>query len=213
MNSSVKKRGLLIVFEGLDRSGKTTLTRALLERMLQSNRSATSIKFPNADTSTWHLIEMYQRKVVDVTPRAMHLIYSANRHEKMADLVSTLVDRQTHVVCDRYIHSGIAYSMAKGLGHEWCVVPDHGLVAPDIVVFVDTPVQECALRAGFGRDVHDSTEFQQRVYTAYQGFVEPGRWIVLDGTRPVVELLDQLMVRVQARIEQCEYMPIDLFVG
>ena len=64
-----------------------------------------------------------------------------------------------HVVCDRYAHSGVAYSAAKGLDFEWCVAPDRGLVKPDLVIYVDISAEEITKRSGFGDERYEKFEF------------------------------------------------------
>jgi dTMP kinase len=40
------------------------------------------------------------------------------------------------IVCDRYWYSGVAYSIAKGLDYDWCIQADHGLIIPDLVLYL-----------------------------------------------------------------------------
>ena len=68
-----------------------------------------------------------------------------------------------HVVCDRYAHSGVAYSAAKGLDFEWCTAADRGLIKPDMVIYVDLSAQEITKRSGFGDERYEKFEFQSKV--------------------------------------------------
>ena len=43
----MQQRGLLIVFEGLDRSGKSTQTQMLLEKLQKENKEAEILRFPS----------------------------------------------------------------------------------------------------------------------------------------------------------------------
>lgn len=50
-----------------------------------------------------------------------------------------LLEGGTHLIVDRYVYSGIAYSAAKGNRHltrEWCSPAEQGLLAPDAVFFL-----------------------------------------------------------------------------
>lgn len=50
-----------------------------------------------------------------------------------------LLLRGTHLVLDRYVYSGVAYSAAKGIpgmDRSWCAASDSGLIAPDAVIFL-----------------------------------------------------------------------------
>lgn len=43
------------------------------------------------------------------------------------------------VISDRYMYSGIAYSLAKNdtLSKDWCTNCDKGLIIPDLIIFLD----------------------------------------------------------------------------
>ncbi|XP_020519402.1 thymidylate kinase-like [Amborella trichopoda] len=45
----------------------------------------------------------------------------------------------TTLIVDRYSYSGVAFSAAKGLDLEWSKAPEMGLLAPDLVVYLDIP--------------------------------------------------------------------------
>lgn len=69
------------------------------------------------------------------------------------------------VVCDRYAFSGVAFSAAKGLDRKWCMGPDIGLPAPDLVVYLDIDAREAAKRGGgtFGSEIYEKIAFQNVV--------------------------------------------------
>lgn len=105
--SGNKARGALIVIEGLDRAGKSTQ----VSRISQSIQAKT-IKFPERTTPVGKMIDSYLGKLSEMDDRSIHLLFSANRWEKVSDILDSLNNGQ-HVICDRYAFSGIAYSCAK----------------------------------------------------------------------------------------------------
>ena len=70
--------------------------------------------FPNRETATGTLIDLYLRKQIELPDETVHLLFSANRWEASRGIVADLA-AGTHLVCDRYAFSGVAYSAAKGL--------------------------------------------------------------------------------------------------
>ena len=78
------------------------------------------------------------------------------------------------VIADRYAFSGIAFSASKveasgeapKLPFEWCRVPDIGLPAPDLVLFLDIAPEQARLRGGFGEERYEKEEMQARVRQA-----------------------------------------------
>ena len=112
----MEKRGLFIVFEGLDRSGKSSQAN-----MLAKHLNATQISFPNrVNCESGKLLDLYLKNKSNMGDEAVHLLFSMNRWETNSHLINML-QSGTNVVCDRYAYSGVAYSAAKGLSFDWCL--------------------------------------------------------------------------------------------
>lgn len=107
LGAANKARGALIVIEGLDRAGKSTQVSRIAQQI-----NAKTIKFPERTTPIGKMINAYLGKMSEMDDRSIHLLFSANRWEKVDDILSSLNNGQ-HVICDRYAFSGIAYSCAK----------------------------------------------------------------------------------------------------
>jgi dTMP kinase len=76
----------------------------------------------------------------------------------------------------------------------------------DLTVLLDLPVADGLARAR-GRSAADrlereSLEFHERVRAAYLRFAadEPGRYLLLDATRPIDDLAAEVAASVQARL-------------
>jgi dTMP kinase len=146
------KRGAFIVFEGVDRCGKTTQVGLLVKHLVSLGLAAVAMRFPDRTTMVGDLINQYLQSKNDLDDRAVHLLFSANRWEAMPRLEQLLIDEGTTVICDRYAYSGAAFSSAKpSLEHElnWCQACDVGLPAPDAVIFLDLTQDEAEMRGGY----------------------------------------------------------------
>ena len=73
MSSSAAKRGALIVFEGVDRCGKSTQTKMLAEAL----PNAKLMRFPDRTTATGKIVDAYL-KIFELDDKAVHLLFSAN---------------------------------------------------------------------------------------------------------------------------------------
>ncbi|KAI7903531.1 putative thymidylate kinase [Cokeromyces recurvatus] len=156
------QRGLFIVVEGCDRSGKSTHCAKLVEKLNSNGIDAELIKFPDRTTQTGKMIDSYLQQKSDLDDHAIHLLFSANRWEAMKILFEKLKNGKTLVV-DRYAFSGVAFSSAKGLDLEWCKNPDIGLLTPDLVLFLDLDINEAEKRGGFGEERYEKRELQIKV--------------------------------------------------
>lgn len=158
-SSPAPARGAFILLEGVDRCGKTTQAALLVKKLLSLSFAAAAFRFPDRSTQVGGLIDAYLQSSAECDDRAIHLLFSANRWEAAPRLASTLASGTT-VVCDRYAYSGVAFTSAKGkedrsanasggdLTVDWCVAPDRGLPAPDVVVFLDLEREEAEKRGG-----------------------------------------------------------------
>jgi dTMP kinase len=175
--SSLGRRGLLIAFEGIDHSGKTTQSKWLAQSLKTANIPCIHISFPVRTSPTGKLLDQYLKGDSKTNDRAIHLLFSANRWEA-ADTISAALDSGKHVILDRYAYSGIAYSVAKGLSTVWCTSPDVGLPLPDVIIYLDLSVSTATARGG-QRERYDEPEFQQRVKQVYET-IRTSNWIIVD---------------------------------
>lgn len=163
-------RGNLILVEGLDRSGKSTQAE-----ILAKNLNAVSFKFPDRLTPIGKVIHEYlTNHDFKLSDEAAHLLFSANRWELAGQIKETLL-RGKHVVLDRYVFSGIAYSLAKEnlKGVEWLFSPDRGLPKPDLTIFLTISLEELALRKGWGDERYEKSAFQSQVKHCFMQLLSP----------------------------------------
>ena len=121
-------RGAFILFEGVDRCGKTTQVTKLVESLKAAGVNAELWRYPDRTTEMGKMINAYLQSSLDMDGQTIHLLFSANRWEKRAAMEKALGDGVTLVV-DRYSYSGVAFTAAKqvpGLDLEWCKAPGRG---------------------------------------------------------------------------------------
>jgi len=211
--SASKGRGHFFVFEGLDRSGKSTQSR-LLRESLEKAGGAKSVRwmcFPNRNTASGCLIDLYLRRQVELSDGIVHMLFSANRWE-MAQAIVEDLERGVSVVCDRYAFSGVAYSAAKGLDFEWCQAPDRGLPCPDGVFFMHVDPKVGASRANFGDERYENEGMQANVRSEFsqQRLYDAVNWHVVDGTRDIQEIHEEIRGRAAAVAEAGESSPLPI---
>ncbi|XP_029081851.1 thymidylate kinase isoform X1 [Monodon monoceros] len=162
------RRGALIVLEGVDRAGKSTQSRKLVDALCAAGHCAELLRFPERSTEIGKLLSSYLEKKSEVEDHSVHLLFSANRWEHVP-LIKEKLSQGITLVVDRYAFSGVAFTSAKeNFSLDWCKQPDVGLPKPDLVVFLQLQLAEAAARGEFGRERYESSPFQQRALQCFQ---------------------------------------------
>jgi dTMP kinase len=163
------KRGMFIVFEGLDRSGKSTQCELLVKTLQSRGETVEHMRFPNRTTPIGQMINNYLTGQSNLEDHVVHLLFSANRWE-FAKQIEQLVAEGVTVIVDRYSYSGAVYSAAKQIPTmdlAWCRQPEVGLPRPDVCLFLDISSEDAAKRGGFGTERYEKQELQARVRDLY----------------------------------------------
>ncbi|KAH8654028.1 thymidylate kinase-domain-containing protein [Tricladium varicosporioides] len=158
-------RGAFVVIEGLDRAGKTTQVRKLCDTLYKEGHNVKNIRFPDRTSPIGKMIDGYLQSKTEMDDHAIHLLFSANRWEKVLWIKEQIAQGYT-IVCDRYYYSGMVYSAAKhnpALSLEWARTPDVGLPRPDRVIFLSLDAAEAERRGGYGEEKYEKREMQERV--------------------------------------------------
>ncbi|XP_069752542.1 thymidylate kinase isoform X2 [Narcine bancroftii] len=157
------KRGALIVLEGVDRVGKSTQCKRLLEALRQRGRAAELMSFPDRRTEIGQLISSYLQKKHNLNDCAVHLLFAANRWEQVS-LIREKLQNGITLIVDRYAFSGVAFTSAKsGFNLEWCKQADVGLPKPDVILFLNLEPSAAMKRGGFGTERYENLHFQELV--------------------------------------------------
>jgi len=190
-------RGAFIVFEGLDRSGKSSQSQRLAASLKDKGHDVKAIRFPNREGPLGQLIDAFLRKDIDFTKRTCHHLFSSDRWEKQCEIQAAVLSGTT-VISDRYAFSGVAYSSgAEGLPLEWCKNADSGLIAPDTVFYIDVSPEEANRRKGYGAERYEKLEIQRRVYSSYMHFSTQPYWHAIDGTKDIDSIAAEVCVKAE----------------
>lgn len=198
------KRGKLITFEGPEGSGKSTHAAALAQRL---RTSGMAVKLTREPGGTW-LGEGVRRLLKDhqqppPTPPAELLLFLAARAQLVGEVIRPALAAGLHVICDRFADSTAVY---QGYGRNFDLEQVRELngmatggLMPDITFLLDLDVTAGLLRAqsrqsanggGTDRIEREALAFHERVRQGYLEIArqEPGRFHLLDATRPPAEL-------------------------
>lgn len=168
--------GRFIVFEGLDGSGKTTQI-TLLRQALEARGETVLLTREPGSTPVGEAVRNILLSVeytgMDAVCEAN--LYAAARAQHVRAIIRPALMAGKTVLCDRYIHSSLAYQGAgRGLGGQ--AVMDINRAAmdglwPDVVLLLDMDAEQALDRAGKDKPLDrlelEATDFRRRVRAAY----------------------------------------------
>lgn len=163
MSNPSLKRGVLIVLDGIDGTGKTTQAKRLLETLKKKGLDAVYFREPS--DSRWGREIKRKAAYVDSLSAEEELdLFQKDRKENVAKNLKPALDRNRIVVLDRYYYSTIAYQGARGISPQMIQeMNEEFAVKPDLVFILDVPPREGLERIERNRKEKDLL-FEQEGY-------------------------------------------------
>jgi dTMP kinase len=196
------RRGLFIVLEGIDGTGKSTQAALLAER-LRARGVETSV-FREPTGGVWgRKIRAKARKAGSLTPAQELDLFIRDRRENVALNIAPALARGEAVVLDRYYFSTIAYQGARGLDPKRIRRLNEAFAPkPDLVFILDLdPARGLARIRGRGArdELFEREDYLRRVRALFRSF--RGRCFVrVDASRSVAFVRAAIWSRVRERI-------------
>ena len=195
-------RGLFIVFEGLDRCGKSTQVAKLVAGLQEAQNSVKKQDFPDRSTPIGQIIDKVLKKEQPMAGEALTLLFAANRWEVDAEIRKSL-KAGTSVVSDRFAYSGVAYALARNpeKSVEELKNPDRGLSSPDIVFMLKAGVEVTSKRGEFGNELFERQDLQKRVGESFEK-IQEANWVSIDATKSIDEIHQEILKQIIAKAQQ-----------
>ncbi|MEO0082500.1 MAG: dTMP kinase [candidate division WOR-3 bacterium] len=205
-------RGVLITFEGVEGSGKSTQAELLVKALRKRGLPCEFSREPGGT----EIGERIRNILLDPANRAMDartelFLYLASRNQHVREKILPWLTAGRIVVLDRYAESSVAYQGAgRELGEK--VVSRLNKLAtagtrPDLTIVVDVPVSVGRKRKAateLDRLEQEQVEFHERVRNSYLRMARraPKRVKVLDGTQAPEQLAASVFLLVEGFLER-----------
>ncbi|MBX2812533.1 MAG: dTMP kinase [Myxococcales bacterium] len=191
MGASQAGSGLLVVIEGIDGAGKSTLARNLAECLQAQGHHVVATREPT-DGPFGRRIRALAASERDRIPADEEWrLFHEDRRIHVEELVRPALDAGRIVVQDRSWHSTVAYQGERGLERAMLQAAERRIAPdPDVLLVVDIPSDVAIDRIRSGRGCENAFEKVETLQRLRGVFVEFEGAIVLDGLWPEDQLLE-----------------------
>jgi dTMP kinase len=167
-------RGVLITFEGVEGSGKSTQLRRLERWLRREGYRPETTREPDGTALGVGVRRLFERPGVSPQPLTEMFLFMAARHQHVMDRLRPWLRAGRIVLCDRYTDATVAYQgYGRGLDPQLIRemnVQATGGVLPDLTLLFDLDPAQAFRRIGSRRLDHFEREkqaFHRRVRRGY----------------------------------------------
>lgn len=199
------RRGLFIVFEGVEGAGKSTHMKLLYEWLRREGREVVVTREPGGTP----ISERIRNVLLDpaskeMDPKTEAMLFAASRAQHVAQIIRPALESGMVVLCDRYIDSSLAYQgLVRGLGESdvlglntWATDD----LLPDLVLLLhlDPQIGLQRLQGDPDRMEQEDVAFHQSVADAYLRLARsyPSRYAIVDASGSIESVQQQIRAAV-----------------
>lgn len=208
-------KGLLIVIEGTDGSGKSTQIEKL-RRWIEDKSYGCMV-------SEWKTSRLIANVIDDAKDRNLlnattfSLLYAADFADRLENSIIPALDSGFVVLLDRYTYTAFARDVVRGLDIDWVKKLYNYAPKPDLVFYLDMPIDILLKRVigttgldywESGRDIGLSTDFYEsfKIYQAkcldeYNKMKPEYDFVSIDGTLPRNEIHNTMISHVEKLLQ------------
>lgn len=180
------KKGLFIVFEGGEGTGKTTAIESIYNWIIENNLKCIKTREPGGIKISEEIRQVILNKEnTTMDPKTEALLYTAARRQHLIEKVIPALENETIVLCDRFVDSSLAYQgYARNLGIEEVMSINQfaiGEYMPDISILFDLDPQIGLerIRNNDSREINrldlEKLDFHKKVREGYNVVYEKNR--------------------------------------
>jgi dTMP kinase len=198
-------RGRLIVLEGIDGTGKTTLSARLAAALRAASRRVVETREPWTSPAGLELRRVLAAKERATTGEEELELFHADRAAHVAAVVAPALARGDFVVQDRTFWSTAAYQGARGLDVAAILARSAAIAPmPDLTVLLELPPESALQRIAASRSAASSFEKLDDLRAVAKVYGELAaahpEFVRLDASRPLPEVERRLLAACRDRL-------------
>jgi dTMP kinase len=189
-----KKKGLFIVFEGLDGSGTTTQSDLLRVYLRRKGYKVEQTSEPSNNV-IGGLIRGVLTRQWKINPVGLQLLFAADRAHHLESFVKPALKKKQVIISTRYFFSSLAFG-ALDLEQKWLAEINKNFLIPDVTIFVDTNPAECLRRISKARIKKEFFEKKEKLEKVRKNYYQLAkkypRFYKIDGNRKKEEIHENI---------------------
>jgi dTMP kinase len=195
--------GYIVAIEGIDAVGKNTHSLLISEWLKKKGVTTARISFPDYDTRIGKEIKAFLSGRRTYPKELQHLLFAANRWEKLDEFESRLRAGEA-IIVNRYSESNLAYGVANGLDAGWLTNLEKGMPKANLVILLDAPPRSLTSRRPTGKkDVYEkSSTLQTKAQKAYRELARRHGWSLIDASGTVEDVQATIVKTTKAALER-----------
>ncbi|MCL4501833.1 MAG: dTMP kinase [Deltaproteobacteria bacterium] len=198
--------GLLIAFEGVDGSGKTTQAEMLAASLKKDGYQVVLTREPTHGPAGQKLQAYLLGPSRHLSPMEELHLFNEDRREHVEQVINPSLAQGKVVITDRYYYSTAAYQGALGLNPNDILAANEAFApAPDLVFILELPVTEAMARLAkkgkAARQLSESFPYLKQVEAIYASLKGP-RFLRLDASRPPMEVHALILEEVRRSLKE-----------
>jgi dTMP kinase len=192
-------KGKFIVFEGIDGCGKGTQMKKAASYIFDLNKDF-DVYITREPTRDFKEIRQRMASGTDVKKDAEWYAHAfvSDRKNHADNYIRPALEKGTHVLCDRFKYSTLAYQHAQGMKLGHLIEMHKGILVPDLILIFDCPASvafERRKKEG-ATDVFDKDlKFQEELrknYLKLKNELSDENIVIIDATKSIEEVFDEV---------------------
>lgn len=204
--------GKLIVFEGPDGSGKTTILKKVNEKLTDEGYQLTLVREPGGTDISEKIREIIiDNDNINMAAKTESLLFAASRAQLVEEKLRPALANGEIILCDRFVLSSLLYQgVGRGLGiDEVKAINDFAIgdVKPDLTIFFNIDYKTALLRkrANFSADrlENEDFDFHKIIFDAYLDIADRYKGDIkqVDATRSIEEVSTDVLKLIKDLLE------------
>ena len=186
------KKGLLVVFEGLDGAGKTTQINLLKDWFEKNNKIVHNTKQSTDFYRKDKRVRNYLDKGIVPNMYSIALLAAADRTYQNEAEIKPILSKGINIISDRYLYSSLAFFKARGIEYKEISRLNKNIEKPDVVIFLDVKPKKALERIKIrdGENIKFEEKDDNTFIQVRNNFLEvlPKDTLIIDSSKSIEEI-------------------------